>query len=111
MQSRQNYSSSDDEPNKTRGGALICLIWSVIWLGFYAHELAVINQDFQAPAGKNPTGFQNCYYSKISNQGGPLENIGSSVNVSAEFAFCVKLGLSCFCLKAFACLYQIWTPH
>ena len=92
---------SSNEEKATRSTACTVLVANVVWIGFFAHELAYINQNFQAPAGKNAAGFQNCFYSTTTGLAGPDQNVGSFVNVSDEFSVMIKIGLAFFCVNAF----------
>ena len=93
---------ADYETNRRKSGgvALIGLAWCLVWIYYFGSELAYINTNFVGPAGDAGsllTGYANCYY--------------NGYNVTAEFAFLVRLGLAFFCLKAVGFILHAIKPH
>ena len=94
-----------------RIGLVFGLVISVVWISFLGHELVTVNQAFRAPAGKNPNGFLNCYYSKSTGTFGPGLNSNNAVNVTAEFALCLRFGVAVFLIFSGFIIFFLFDPR
>ena len=109
----------DYETNRRKscGLALLGLAWCSVWIYFFSEQVAYINYNYVAPAGKgyNSNAVPNCYYdynTNIYTTGPPLFPGNDTIdNYSDRFAILIKTGLALFVIKAFGFLIHLCKPH